>query len=366
MSELKHTPLHDTHQSLNAKMVPFGGWHMPVQYSGILDEHKTVREAAGLFDVSHMGEIDIKGDNALEFVQKITTNDASRLHVGQAQYSILCYPDGGIVDDILVYKLSETRYMLCVNASNAEKDFDWIKNQCSADLPVELNNASKDYAQLAIQGPKAVAILNSIAGEDLNSIKPFCFEFAAIDGTVAMVSRTGYTGEDGFEIFVSPDKAVELWDAIMAAGQPEGLKPIGLGARDTLRLEMKYPLYGNDISKETTPLEANLAWVVKLDKKEFIGKEALLRQKENGIDKKLICLKVDGREIPRPGYEVSSDNKIVGSVTSGTKSPSIGKGIAMAYVEKGLDKEGQELDIIIRGKKVVAKVVKPPFYKKSA
>ena len=365
MSELRHTPLHDIHQSLGAKMVPFGEWHMPLQYTGILDEHKAVREAAGLFDVSHMGEIDVKGPHALDFVQRMTTNDAARLHVGQAQYSLLCSPGGGIVDDIFVYKLSEKHYMLCVNASNTEKDFTWLNEQCPPDLNVGVDDVSAHFAQLAVQGPKAVSVLNSIANKDLNSIKYFCFDFADLDGSEVMASRTGYTGEDGFEIYVSPEKAVRLWEAITDAGKDDGLKPVGLGARDTLRLEMKYSLYGNDITKETTPLEANLGWVVKFHKSDFIGKKSLLRQKEAGIDKKLVCLIVDGREIPRRGYEISLHGRFVGSVTSGTRSPSLGKGIAMGYVENGLNKERQELDIIIRGKKIAARVINPPFYKKT-
>ena len=365
MSELRKTPLHDIHQSMGARMVPFGGWHMPVQYSGIMDEHRAVREAAGLFDVSHMGEIDIKGPHALDFAQMVTTNDASRLHEGQAQYSIICNPNGGIVDDTLVYKMSNEHYMLCVNASNIDKDYSWIKRQCTPDFNVEVHDVSSHYAQLAIQGPKAVNILNSIADKELASIPHFCFDYANLDGVNTMVSRTGYTGEDGFEIYLSPEKAAKLWQAIVKAGEKDGIKPVGLGARDTLRLEMKYSLYGNDINDETSPLEANLGWVVKFHKSDFIGKEALLEQKGAGLKKKLVCLTVDGREIPRPGYELYLEGRNIGSVTSGTKSPSLGKGIAMAYVESGLDKEGQLLQIMIRNKGVEARVINPPFYKKS-
>lgn len=338
---------------------------MPVQYSGVMDEHKAVREAAGLFDVSHMGEIEIKGKGALDALQLITTNDASKLSSGEAQYSLICYPEGGIVDDTLVYKISDNKYMLCVNASNVSKDLDWIKGQLKPGMDAEITDLSDSYALLALQGPKAVDILSSLAGDCASKIKTFSFDFLTLCGENAMVSRTGYTGEDGFEIFIAPEKAAELWTALMKKGEQFGIKPIGLGARDTLRLEMKYTLYGNDIDADTTPLDANLGWVVKLGKGDFIGKDVLCRQKEAGLKKKLISLVVEGRGIPRPGYEICKDGKKVGHVTSGTMSPSLGIGIAMAYLEADLCEIGTEVDIIIRAKAVRAKVTKAPFYKKT-
>lgn len=364
MSDIKKTTLNAIHKALGARMVPFAGWEMPVQYSGVIDEHKAVREAAGLFDVSHMGEIDVKGPHALDFVQFVTTNDASRLEIGQAQYSLICYPTGGMVDDTIVYRMGESHYMLCVNASNVEKDYDWIKSQIQDSHDVQVANVSDSYAQIALQGPKAMGIINSLCGRDLTEIPYFCFDFAEIAGTEMMVSRTGYTGEDGVELYLLPADAPALWNAIMDAGKGEGIKPVGLGARDTLRLEMKYSLYGNDIDADTTALEAKLGWVVKFDKADFIGKEALLKQKDEGIGKKLSCFVVEGRGIPRHDYEIHVAGRKVGNVTSGTMSPSTGMGIAMGYIEAEFDKAGQEVDIIIRNKAVAAKVVAPPFYKK--
>lgn len=364
MSDIKKTTLNAIHKALGARMVPFAGWEMPVQYSGVIDEHKAVRETAGLFDVSHMGEIDIQGPHALDFVQLVTTNDASRLEIGQAQYSLICYPTGCMVDDTIVYRMGDRHYMLCVNASNVEKDYSWLKEQLTGGHDAQVTNVSDNYAQIALQGPKAMAIINSLCGRDLTEIPYFSFDFAEIAGKELMVSRTGYTGEDGVELYLSPSEAPALWEAIMAAGKEEGIKPVGLGARDTLRLEMKYSLYGNDISADTTALEAKLGWVVKLDKTDFIGKDALLKQKGEGIGKKLSCFIVEGRGIPRHDYEIHIDGQKVGIVTSGTMSPSMGKGIAMGYIETEFDKAGQEVDIIIRDRAVAAKVVVPPFYKK--
>ena len=365
MSDLRKTPLFEIHKSLGARIVPFAGWEMPVQYSGVMDEHKAVREAAGLFDVSHMGEIEIKGKGALDALQLITTNDASKLSSGEAQYSLICYPEGGIVDDTLVYKINDDKYMLCVNASNVSKDLNWIKGQLKNNMDTEITDLSDKYALLALQGPRAVEILDALTGDCASKIKAFSFDFIPLCGDNAMVSRTGYTGEDGFEIFIAPEKAAELWTALMDKGRQFGIKPIGLGARDTLRLEMKYTLYGNDIDADTTPLDANLGWVVKLDKKDFIGKDVLYRQKEEGLKKKLIGLVVEGRGIPRPGYELCKDGKNIGHVTSGTMAPSLGIGIAMAYLKADLCEVGTTVDIMIRGKAVIAKVVRPPFYRKT-
>ncbi len=364
MSDLRKTPLHHIHRELGAKLVPFAGWEMPVQYSGVMDEHKAVRETAGIFDVSHMGQIDIEGPHALELVQLVTTNDASRLKKGQAQYSLICYPNGGIVDDTIVYKMDDDHYMLCVNASNVEKDFEWIREHDNPKLRTAVKNRSSNFALLAIQGPKAIAILKKLTDFDLESILYFNFEKITLGGAEVIASRTGYTGEDGFELYVSPEKAADLWQQIMKAGEPFGIKPIGLAARDTLRLEMKYALYGNDIDSETTPLEANLGWVVKLHKNDFIGRDAILKNREEGIRKKLVCLEVEGRGIPRHGYPIALNGREVGIVTSGTMSPSLSRGIAIGYVEAGFDKDGQEVDIIIRNKGVKAKVVRAPFYKK--
>lgn len=368
MPELKKTPLYEIHQALGAKIVPFAGWEMPVQYSGVIAEHRAVRKAAGLFDVSHMGQIDLRGRHAIDSVQRITTNDASCLQTGEAQYSIICYPNGGIVDDTIVYKLADGHFMLCVNASNTEKDFKWIKDQLLPDDEVEITDVSSHYALIAIQGPKTPAILKGItngAPGTINTIGTFCFKNITVSGIQVMASRAGYTGEDGFELYTPPAKAADLWKAIMEAGEGFGLKPAGLGARDTLRLEMKYSLYGNDIDANTTPLEANLGWVVKLDKGDFIGRESLLKQKETGIKRKLVCLEMEERGIPRHGYEVTNGGRKVGHVTSGTMSPTLGIGIAMAYIDTTIIKEGRKVDIVIRNKGVKAKIVKPPFYKKN-
>lgn len=365
MENLKKTALYEIHKSLGARMVPFAGWIMPIQYSGLIDEHRTVRESAGIFDVSHMGEIEIIGPHALDIVQRVTTNDASRLQTGHAQYTLLCYPNGGIVDDALVYKLSDDRYLFCVNAGNTDKDFEWIRDNTDYKLRAEVRNVSDRYAQLALQGPKAAAILDKITDEDVNNIPCFCFEYARIGDAEGIVSRTGYTGEDGFEIYIAPDRAVQVWEEIMEIGREFGLKPIGLGARDTLRMEMKYPLYGNDIDAETTPLEANLGWAVKYHKRDFIGKEALVKQSSEGVERKLVCIEMMEKGIPRQGYEIRLDGRKVGVVTSGTMSPSLKKGIAIGYVDAALDKKGQELDIIIRGNAYRSIVVAPPFYKKN-
>jgi len=366
VEEIKKTPLYERHKSLGAKMVPFAGWYMPLSYSGGLDEHKTVRQQAGLFDVSHMGEIEIRGAHALDIVQLLTTNDASSLKNEQVQYSIICNDNGGIVDDVLIYRLGLDHFMLCVNAGNIEKDFDWISEKAKLIAAGEVRNVSNNYSQLAVQGPASVNILNSLTDFDFRSIPPFHFEFVNINGVEAMFSRTGYTGEDGFEIYLPPENAVQLWDAIMDKGQAYGLKAAGLAARDTLRLEMKYSLYGNDIDETTTPLEAGLGWVVKLNKKDFIGKSPLLKQRDSGIKRKLVCLEMSGRGIARQGYDIQVNEKKVGAVTSGTLSPSLGIAIAMGYIEAGFSGEGQEVDILIRGKKIKAHVVKPPFIKKTS
>ncbi|MDH3974856.1 MAG: glycine cleavage system aminomethyltransferase GcvT [Deltaproteobacteria bacterium] len=364
MSELKKTPLYEIHKSLGARLVPFAGWEMPVQYSGVMDEHKAVRTKAGIFDVSHMGEIEIKGKEALRFVQKVTSNDASLLSAGQAQYSLICYPHGGIVDDTIVYKFGDERYMLCVNASNVKKDLHWLIEQDKDNFHAVIKDISGNYALIALQGPKAPDILTNLTQTNLSTLKSFHFDFIILNGIKTIVSKTGYTGEDGFEIFVDPDKAAALWEALMEAGGAYGLKPAGLGARDTLRLEMKYTLYGNDIDSTTSPLEANLGWAVKVDKGDFIGREAIVRQKEEGVKRKLICMQVRGKGIPRQGYEVYAEGKTVGIVTSGTMSPSLGIGVAIGYVDRAYATPGTAVDIMVRGKTIESVVVSPPFYKK--
>ena len=293
----------------------------------------------------------------------VTTNDASRLQSGQAQYSLFCNNDGGIIDDAIVYMLAENHYLICVNASNADKDYSWIKGSAGR-FKAEVTNTSDNYAQLAVQGPKAIEILDKVTGKELDSIRHFCFDRAEIGGGEAIFSRTGYTGEDGFEIYLPKKNAPAAWESIMESGKEFGIKPIGLGARDTLRLEMKYALYGNDIDDGTSPLEANLGWVVKFHKREFIGKEALLKQKENGVKRKLVCLEMNERGIPRKGYEIFSGHSKIGHVTSGTMSPSLGNGIAMGYVALPFNETGSELYVVIRGKELSAKVISPPFYKK--
>jgi len=359
---LQRTPLHAEHLALNAKMVPFAGFEMPVQYpTGITAEHQAVRRAAGLFDVSHMGEFEVRGERALDFVQRVTTNDASKLEVGQAQYSTLLNEEGKLLDDLLVYRLAD-RYMLVVNGSNREKDFAWV-SRFAGDLGVELTDRSDEIALLALQGPKAEEILRRLTGVDLPSIRYYRFTEGEVDGTPAIVSRTGYTGEDGFELYVAADRAAALWRRLLETGAGDGLIAAGLGCRDSLRLEMGYALYGNDLDEGTTPLEAGLGWVVKLDKGDFVGREALARQKEEGVKRRLVGFVLKERGFPRHGYGVEVDGEPTGEVTSGVLSPSLGQGIGMAYVPAAAARPGTEIGIRIRDRAVPAEVVRPPFYK---
>jgi len=359
---LKNTPLHQTHKELNARLVPFAGWEMPVQYTGVIEEHLNVRKACGLFDVSHMGEIEISGPKALEAVQAITTNDASKLKEGQIQYTLLCYPEGGVVDDITLYKFSGTRYMLCVNASNTEKDFNWIREK--AGHLADIRDLSNNFGQLAIQGPLSVEILQNTCNLDLSLIRYYHFREGNIAGVDAIISRTGYTGEDGFEIYVPWDKTVKAWQALMEAGRGFGIKPAGLGARDTLRLEMGFPLYGNELDENTTPLEAGLDRFVKFDKPHFIGKDELEKQARQGINRRLVGLEMTEQGIPRSHHNIIANNRIVGNITSGTMSPTLGRGIGMGYVETAFTPIGTELGVEIRGKIKGARVAKTPFYTK--
>ncbi len=356
------TPFYEIHKRYNAKIVEFAGFEMPVEYTGIKDEHMTVRNGAGVFDVSHMGEIWVKGPVALQFIQKVTTNDAAVLVPGQAQYS--CFPNGkgGIVDDLLVYCFEPQKYMLVVNASNIQKDWDWLVSQ--NDLGAELENASAKISQLAVQGPKATQILQKLTDTDLSSIKYYTFKvssFAGIENVI--ISATGYTGAGGFELYFYNEFAQHIWEAIFKAGNEEGIKPIGLGARDTLRLEMGYCLYGNDIDDTTSPIEAGLGWITKFTPdKEFIDRQFFLRQKREGVSRRLKGFEMIDRGIPRHGYEiVDVDGVVIGVVTSGTQSPVLDKGIGMGYVQKEFSDFGTEIYILVRNKRLKARIVNMPF-----
>ncbi len=363
---MQQTPLNAAHKALGARMVPFGGWEMPVQYAGVIEEHLAVRGKAGLFDVSHMGEIEVRGSEALALVQRLTTNDAARLVDGQVQYSALCYPDGGVVDDVTLYRSSATHFLFCVNAANTDKDFAWMQ-QVHAESGIAgatLTNRSSEFAQLALQGPRAEAILARLTSVPLAGIAYYHFGEGEVAGVPALVSRTGYTGEDGFELYFPATAAVDLWNRLLEAGQTDGLVPVGLGARDTLRLEKGYALYGHELSPAITPLEAGLGWIVKLEKGDFIGRDALVNQKAAGIPRKLVGLVMAERGIPREGYPVYAGDVLVGAVTSGTMSPSLKNGIALALIESSCAVSGSELLVGIRDRKLRAKIVKPPFVKK--
>jgi glycine cleavage system T protein (aminomethyltransferase) len=361
---LLKTPLHARHLQHGARMVPFGGWEMPVEYGGLSEEHLAVRTRAGLFDVSHMGEVEIAGADALAVVQRITSNDASRLSVGQVQYSALMTPQGTFVDDLLVYRWADAHFLLVINASNIAKDFAWIKDQIVGIGDAAAVNSSSRYALLAVQGPEALGVLQSLTSVDLATLKYYWFahgEFAGIRGTV---SRTGYTGEDGFEIFVTPAAAERLWNAILEAGKDVGLVPAGLGARDTLRLEAAMRLYGNDIDETTTVLEADLGWIVGWKKEDFLGADVLRRQKAEGVTRKLVGFEVLDRAIARHGYDVYVESQKAGVVTSGTQTPYLKKSIGMAYLPVLAATSDREFDIDVRGRRVRARVVPMPFYKR--
>jgi aminomethyltransferase len=362
-ANLKATPLNSAHRRLNAKMVDFGGWDMPVQYSGIIDEHKAVRNAAGMFDVSHMGEVEIRGPEALDLVNYVTCNDASRLNTGQAQYSGLLYDHGGFVDDILVHKVDEDHFFLCVNASNQEKDFDHITLMNRMKATVEY--ASERYAQIAVQGPKAIDIVQKLTRTPLQPLKYYHFVDAEVDGVWARIARTGYTGEDGFEIYIAPERAEAIWDKLLDAGQEFGMKPCGLGARNTLRLEAKMALYGHEIGPSINPYEADLAWIVKLDKRDFIGKNALQKQKAEGVSRKLAGVEMKGRGIARDGYEVHVDGNAAGWVTSGGPAPTLNKNIALCILPADAAQPGRNVQVIVRNQPVDAAVVPTPFYKRA-
>lgn len=359
---MKDTALTATHKALGAKMVPFAGFNMPVQYEGVNIEHDTVRNAVGVFDVSHMGEFLIEGEHAMELIQKVSSNDVSKLTIGKAQYSCMPNENGGIVDDLIIYRIKESTYLLVVNASNIEKDWNWIASK--NDLGATMRNLSDDYSLLAIQGPKAVEAMQSLTSEDLSAIKFYNFvvgDFAGIEHVI--ISATGYTGSGGFEIYCKNNEVKQIWDKVFEAGKNFGIKPIGLAARDTLRLEMGYCLYGNDIDDTTSPIEAGLGWITKFTK-DFTNSEALKAEKERGPERKLIAFELDERGIPRQGYDIVDNNgKTIGSVTSGTMSPSLGKGIGLGYVPVVFSEVGSKINIQIRKKAIPATVVKLPFYK---
>ncbi|MCG1036496.1 glycine cleavage system aminomethyltransferase GcvT [Polaribacter sargassicola] len=360
---MKNIALHSVHENLGAKMVPFAGFNMPVQYEGVTAEHNTVRESVGVFDVSHMGEFLVSGENALALIQKVTSNDASKLEIGDAQYS--CFPneENGIVDDLICYKIEDNKYLLVVNASNIEKDWNWI-SKYNQEFNADLRDLSDDYSLLAIQGPKAVEAMQSLSSLDLASIPFYKFkvgDFAGIENVI--ISATGYTGSGGFEIYCKNTEVAQIWEKVFEAGADFGIKPIGLAARDTLRLEMGYCLYGNDIDDTTSPIEAGLGWITKFTK-DFVNADALAKQKADKPTRKLVAFELDVRGIPRHGYDIVDENgNVIGNVTSGTMSPSLGKGIGLGYVPSTLAKTGSKINIQVRKKAIPATVVKLPFYK---
>jgi aminomethyltransferase len=364
---LKQTPLNAAHRRLGARMVDFGGWDMPIQYpAGTVEEHLRTRTRSALFDVSHMGEIEVRGSDAVAFVNRLCSNDAAKLVDGQAQYSALTTERGTVVDDLLVYRFAPDHLLLVVNASTTDKDWDWVASH-KRDEQVVLVNRSADFCQIAVQGPEAARVLQTLTETPLEEIKYYHFREGAVDGVPAIISRTGYTGEDGFEVYAAADKAERLWDGLLAAGgygTPEGILPAGLAARNTLRLEASMALYGHEITEDTTLLEANLGWITKLNKGDFIGREALARQKEEGVKRKLVGFEVTERGIARDDQDVLVNGERVGRVTSGSPAPFLKKNLGMAYVPAELANEGQELHIDVRGRAVAARVVPTPFYKR--
>ncbi|HKS21788.1 MAG TPA: glycine cleavage system aminomethyltransferase GcvT [Thermoanaerobaculia bacterium] len=359
--DLKKTPLNSLEHDLGGKMIDFGGWELPVQFSGILEEHEAVRTGAGLFDVSHMGEITVKGAEALALLQKSTCNDVSKLEDGRAQYNGLLYPTAGFVDDIVIYRMGADDYFVVVNASNQDKDFEWIADAAKG-MDVEVKNVGADYAQLALQGPNAQKVLQALVDVDLSTIKYYRFARGNVDGVPAIISRTGYTGEDGFELYVAPAESQRVFRKLIENGD---VKPCGLGARDTLRLEAKMALYGNDIDETTTPLEAELGWIVKLDKGDFYGRDVLQRENAEGPRRKLVGFEMVDRGIARHGYPIVDGKEEIGVVTSGTHSPTLKKPIGLAYLPPEKSAPGTEFMVLIRGRETRARVVPTPFYKRA-
>jgi aminomethyltransferase len=364
MTELKRTPLYEVYKNYGAKTIDFGGWDLPVQFSSIKAEHEAVRHHAGLFDVSHMGEVEVLGEGSLAFLQKIATNDVSLLKDGSAQYTAMCYEDGGTVDDLLIYKKADNNYLLVINASNIEKDVEWLCSHVFGDVTVR--NISNEMAQLALQGPLAEKILQRLTDTDLSEIKFFKFKDAVkVAGVNSLVSRTGYTGEDGFEIYCASEDAKLLWEKILEAGKEDGVLPCGLGARDTLRFEANLPLYGQELSKDITPIEAGIGFAVKPNKEaDFIGKAVLKEQKEKGPERKLVGIELIDKGIPRHGYEVFVDGEQIGFVTTGTQSPTLKKNIGVALLKANFTDLGTEVEVQIRKKRLKAVVVATPFYKR--
>jgi aminomethyltransferase len=365
---LKKTPLNDAHRELGGKMVHFGGWDMPVQYkAGVIEEHLRTRNSAGLFDVSHMGEIWVEGQDAIPFVNRLTTNDVTKLVDGQAHYSVLTNENGGVVDDLLVYRFDANKLLLVVNAGTTEKDWDWITSHETKGEDLALTNASKDYCQIAVQGPKATDILQTLTDTDLGEIKYYHFTTGRVEGVEAIISRTGYTGEDGFEVYAAPEYADQLWNKLLETGnygEADGILPAGLAARNTLRLESAMSLYGHELGDDITPLEANLGWITKLQKGEFIGREALADLKEKGLSRKLVGFEMREPGIARDDFPVFVDGEEVGKVTSGSPAPYLKKNIGLAFVPVEFANVGQELKINVRGKMLSAEVVPTPFYKR--
>lgn len=360
----KKTPLYDLHMASGAKVIEFGGWLMPVQYAGILEEHRAVRTAAGLFDVSHMGEVRVAGSEAVKYLNQLLTNDCSNLSVSQALYSPMCYPDGGVVDDLLVYRQGEQDFLLVINAGNIDKDVAWMKEQAKG-FSVELQDISAEIAEIALQGPKAQEILQALVPDDLQGMKYYWFwPEVNIQGIKCLISRTGYTGEDGFELYCEARNATALWQLLLESGRPFGLVPAGLGARDTLRFEAALPLYGHELSEQITPLEAGLGMFVKLTKEDFTGKAALAAQKEAGLNRKIVGLEMTGRGIARAGYPCFANGQQIGVITSGSVSPTIGKNLALALLNIEYTQLGTSIGVEIRGKEIDAVVIPKPFYKR--
>ncbi|MCH2391818.1 MAG: glycine cleavage system aminomethyltransferase GcvT [Nitrospinales bacterium] len=360
-TNLKATPLLGLHKELGAKLVPFVGWNMPIQFAGVLSEHICVRERVGLFDVSHMGEIEVKGKDAKKFLQFLLSNNVEKMFDGSILYSLMCYETGGVVDDLLAYRFSENHYFLCVNASNSDKDYDWIARHASS-FNVNIKNTSSETSQLALQGPDAKNVLQSLCGISLDDLSYYNFRKGMVNNVESLISRTGYTGEDGFELYLSPEKVSEVFRSLMEQGRSYGIQPIGLGARDTLRIEMGYPLYGNEIDNNPTPLDAGLGWVIKFDKGEFLGRGSLLKQKEQGSPRrKLVGLKLLTRGVPRAHYQVFKNGESVGEVTSGTFSPTLNTGVGLCYVSSEYSDIGNHLDVKIRDQLVATEVIQLPF-----
>ncbi|MBZ5513663.1 MAG: glycine cleavage system aminomethyltransferase GcvT [Acidobacteriia bacterium] len=359
----KRTALNAVHKAAGGRMVEFAGWEMPIEYAGITQEHLAVRTRAGLFDVSHMGEIEVKGPEALRLLQWVTSNDVSRLQDGQAQYSALMYPQGSAVDDCIVHRFGQNHYLLCVNAANTDKDFAWIAEHNT--FGAEVSDVSDEYTQLAVQGPRAAAILARVTAAEISALRYYWFIPATCCGVEGILARTGYTGEDGFEFYFPPGESERVWKELLEAGKPDGLIPAGLGARNTLRLEAGYALYGHELDAETTLLEANLGWIAKLEKGDFLGREVLLRQKQKGTRKKLVGFEMTDRGICRDGFNILVDGKVAGNVTSGTYAPFLKKSVGLGYVPPALAEVGREIQIDIRGKPAPGRIVRLPFYKRA-